>query len=491
MKWYVLTALVLAVAGCGASALHAQGFPAPGTGPYTWERVGDQPLSIVGFTFLSDGRVLGSHNEMFVFQPAASGSPAGIWSPLSSRNFGTNGFASIGNGTDTVAVGVRNGFIERTTNGGAAWQKVFGNFDNLKAISGEPESFYELESGSSHPGRLLAGAGETSGIGYSDDRGATWQLPDLSAFPISQGTFVDFGAYLFRAMPSGRILAGGDWGIATTDDGGSSWAPTPLFRPFRWETYSLAAVATPGSSQTGAPACGLSDAALCDGAITLGIDSTVPHIQAWRTNDGGRSWSAPVALPEPNDGIGAGYSAGVIPLGTEPNGLGRAVAILGRGVIYITRDGGQSWSAVGRMPITLDYNWARLVKLGPDGHLWVGTINAGPDPAWMYRSAEPAEAAFAVAGEASPEALTSFGVSVRPNPASVRVEVVLTLVKASTARVVVLDALGREVAVVLDGAVSQGETALRVETGAWPAGVYVVRAAVGGQTATARLVVAR
>ncbi|HEX8298730.1 MAG TPA: T9SS type A sorting domain-containing protein [Rubricoccaceae bacterium] len=47
------------------------------------------------------------------------------------------------------------------------------------------------------------------------------------------------------------------------------------------------------------------------------------------------------------------------------------------------------------------------------------------------------------------------------------------------------------VTVVLDGAVGQGETAVGVETGAWPAGVYVVRVTTGAQTATTRLVVAR
>ena len=58
-------------------------------------------------------------------------------------------------------------------------------------------------------------------------------------------------------------------------------------------------------------------------------------------------------------------------------------------------------------------------------------------------------------------------------------------------RVVVVDALGREVAVVLDGAVPAGERTVSVETGGWPAGVYVVRASVGDQSVSARLVVAR
>ena len=220
-------------------------------------------------------------------------------------------------------------------------------------------------------------------------------------------------------------------------DGGSSWAPTPLFSPFGYVVRSLDAVATPGSSQTGAPDCGLADPALCDGALALGTDATQPYTQVWRTNNGGRSWAAAVELPEPFDGLGTGYPVGVISLGMEPDGLGRAVVISGRGLVYITRDGGQSWSAVGRMPITLDYTWARLVKLGSDGHLWVATFNAGPTNGWMYRSAEPADAAFAVADEASPEASERLGVSVRPNPAGGRVEVVLHASEAGTARVVV------------------------------------------------------
>ena len=55
----------------------------------------------------------------------------------------------------------------------------------------------------------------------------------------------------------------------------------------------------------------------------------------------------------------------------------------------------------------------------------------------------------------------------------------------------VFDVQGREVTVVLDGAALAGEQRLRVDTSGWPAGVYVVRVAAGGRTASARLVVAR
>ena len=128
-----------------------------------------------------------------------------------------------------------------------------------------------------------------------------------------------------------------------------------------------------------------------------------------------------------------------------------------------------------------------VAEVGPDGRLYVGVRVLGPERDWLYRTTTP----FAVAGEAAPVPVGAAGVSVRPNPASVRIEVVLSLVEAGPVRVVVLDVLGREVAVVLDGTAAQGETTIGVETGAWPAGVYVVRATVGSQVASARLVVAR
>ena len=98
-----------------------------------------------------------------------------------------------------------------------------------------------------------------------------------------------------------------------------------------------------------------------------------------------------------------------------------------------------------------------------------------------------------VASEANPnhEAPQGIGVSVRPNPAAGRAEVVLSLAEAQTVRVSVFDARGREVAVLLDGLARLGEQRLEADTASWPAGVYVVRASVGRQSASARLVVAR
>ncbi|MEO1077542.1 MAG: T9SS type A sorting domain-containing protein, partial [Bacteroidota bacterium] len=67
----------------------------------------------------------------------------------------------------------------------------------------------------------------------------------------------------------------------------------------------------------------------------------------------------------------------------------------------------------------------------------------------------------------------------------------LVLGEASEVHVAVVDLLGREVAVLAEGTRAAGTYALTFETAGLPAGVYVVRAAIGGVTETQRVTVAR
>ena len=78
-----------------------------------------------------------------------------------------------------------------------------------------------------------------------------------------------------------------------------------------------------------------------------------------------------------------------------------------------------------------------------------------------------------------------------PNPTSTQARLVLTLARAGTVRVDVVDALGRVVAVLHDGEAAAGETPLTADASALPAGVYAVRVAGRGVRATQRLTVAR
>ncbi len=480
-----------------ATAAQSQPFPSPGTGVYTWNHVGNVAPEISTFAFGEDGGLVGygGVNDIFQYEPPTPATPLGRWITRGRWN-GIQTLYPLG--ADTLVAGRSNGAaIGRSLDGGATWTEVARAPDLFTVGPRDPAGFAIVPPGTPHAGRILAGGR----FYHSDDRGATWQPGDITALPVDQAGIRDGFIGVFAVLPSGRILFGGDGGIGYTDDGGDSYSVTPIWQFYRYTVYGLAAAATPGSRQAaeaggGAAACGLADTSLCDGAVAVGRGATSTELNAaWWTNDGGRSWSAPVALPQPRDGLYFAYSAGVVSVGVGPDGLGRAVTVMGRGVVYVTSDGGQSWQLVGRMPLgqesELGAHFVSQLVLGPDGHLWVATRKAGSLNGWMYRSAEPADAAFAVAGEAPPEALERVGVSVRPNPAGGRVSVVLRAAEAGTARVIVVDARGREVAVVLDGAVSAGETALSVETGAWPTGVYVVRAAVGSQTAAARLVVAR
>ena len=79
----------------------------------------------------------------------------------------------------------------------------------------------------------------------------------------------------------------------------------------------------------------------------------------------------------------------------------------------------------------------------------------------------------------------------RPNPARTSAEVTFRLATAGTARVDLLDALGRQVAALHDGPAAVGAHRVRVDVSALPAGVYVVRLEAEGETRAERLTVLR
>ncbi len=101
--------------------------------------------------------------------------------------------------------------------------------------------------------------------------------------------------------------------------------------------------------------------------------------------------------------------------------------------------------------------------------------------------------AFSVAGEApAPSAPPSSGFSLTapaPNPATGDVRLTLTTAAPQAVRAVLVDALGRELAVVFD-AVASGPTELLVRRGVLPAGTYVLRVA-GDRTATSQTITFR
>ena len=96
-----------------------------------------------------------------------------------------------------------------------------------------------------------------------------------------------------------------------------------------------------------------------------------------------------------------------------------------------------------------------------------------------------------VAGEpAAPAAAAALTVTPSPaGPAGATVR--YTLAAPARARVSVLDALGREVAVLADGDAAAGPHDVRLDARGLPPGIYVVRLAAGGAVAGARVPVVR
>lgn len=92
-----------------------------------------------------------------------------------------------------------------------------------------------------------------------------------------------------------------------------------------------------------------------------------------------------------------------------------------------------------------------------------------------------------VASEAAP-ATGALALAVAPNPSSGRAT--LTIHATGQTRAVVVDALGREMAVAWDGPVA-GEREIEMDTSRWPPGAYAVRASGAGRTVVARLMVVR
>ena len=101
--------------------------------------------------------------------------------------------------------------------------------------------------------------------------------------------------------------------------------------------------------------------------------------------------------------------------------------------------------------------------------------------------------AFSVAGATSAEPVAdgALSLTVAPNPAVSRAEVLVELAEAADVRAEVYDALGRRVSVLADGARAAGPHRLPVGTAGLAPGVYVVRVVAGAQASATRFTVAR
>ena len=437
--------------------------------PLVWEHVGDRPIGANSPSLAHDGTLWSVESSGRLYRLAAPYGPEQTWQLVNGGVF-SDYVLALGQDTLLAQTDISTG---RSTNGGSTFVSVPSTTPRINAPA-------QIPQGVPLAGSIVASAGNTAAFGaYSRDRGASWHSASI-AVPQGERGIMDEFTVVRRGPRAGRIIAAGSgWGLATSDDGGVTYRPVPGFwQYFRYTCLAVAVIegVVPGGG---------------DRILALmNYPGHVPDIEVLvaASDDGGDTWYELSELTgDPN------YAAAAM----ADFGSGRVAAVMNGGHVWQSGNGGASWLRTGSVPGAIASPDATGLNgrvfwalKGPDERLYVGGSRLGnSNPGWTFRTADPLS--FAVAGEEAPAETPRLGVSVRPNPAAGRVKVVLTLAEASSVRAVAVDALGREVAVVLDGAVSSGERVVDVDVVSWPAGVYVVRVVAGAQKATAQLVVSR
>ncbi|MEM6783471.1 MAG: T9SS type A sorting domain-containing protein, partial [Bacteroidota bacterium] len=213
---------------------------------------------------------------------------------------------------------------------------------------------------------------------------------------------------------------------------------------------------------------------------------------AIRKSVDGREWATVGRLPADERGFVAHLAAG---------GNGSLWAVMGgldnvpQGEVWRSVDGGVTWASVGAFDgeaLVGNRLIARDVVIGPEGRVWVGFsqgVGGTGFKGLLVRTVEPVAAS---AGEEVPGTPSEVVLGTPyPNPTQDAVTVPLVLAEPAEVRVMVYDLLGREVAVLADGAQAAGTHVLVIETAVWPAGAYLIRATVDGATETRRVTVSR
>ncbi|MEO0743575.1 MAG: T9SS type A sorting domain-containing protein [Bacteroidota bacterium] len=363
----------------------------------------------------------------------------------------------------------------------------------------------------------------TQNLGRSADGGYTW----TNAFPDAD-TFVELppnapGGTAFLTDGDDRTVSPERSTVARSTDGGLTWTPhapgpSVLDRVFI-RTLAYAPASSERRTVGTVVGVGVSGAVFSlDGGVTWQASDFVGNIFAenviysptrdlfvtgatanapdfgnprggiWVSEDG-QAWTfrgrvpsdsdTPMAVTEAPDGTWWAIRPG------EPDGA-----------VFSSVDGGRTWTERGRLDgmalVGQEFLRTQALAIGPEERVWLATTGepGNESRGAVLRSVERVVVASEDAPLGKPGEATVLGVPY-PNPTRDAVTVPLTLAQPAEVRVVVTDLLGREVAVLADGSQQAGRHALTLDTGALASGVYVVRATVGGVTATQRVTVAR
>ena len=388
----------------------------------------------------------------------------------------------------------RYGRLDRSTDGGDIWSDV-GSVECYGDVS-DPRIVRTYGPGRE---RTIWIVGD---LCRSDDEGATWApVPQLSApVYLRRRDLIELPSSAL--LPEGRLLMGVGNGVLLSNDNGQTWTASSLYEPFRWVGDDFVLVPSPFHPYGGV---------LYLLAYDFYFESQSYNV-VMASDDGGARWEIRHRFVYGEYGLSridgnpeiVALGDGSLVVGLITSGSGSARDL---GTILWSGDGGVTWHSLGSQPPWLGSTppdgvcnpaceggmwpgWgAHHLRVDREGRIWAGTDNdvwRTTGPAWAVAS-EDAPATPPAPQAGSP---TSVAVSVWPNPTGGAVTVGLSLAEPQAVRVSVVDALGREVAVVHEGAAADGQR-LAVDTGGWPVGAYTVRVVTEAGQASAGLTVVR
>ena len=455
-------------------------------------------------TQLSDGRVLVAElGRGRVLAFSASGAPLGTFADGLA---GPTGVTQLSDGRVLVVERSRDRVLGYSATGGA-----LGVFAAGTGVLGDPLRVTQLSDGrvlvvDFRGGRVraLAVSGAPQSVFATGLSGPTdvTQLSDgrvlvaeefaggrVSAYAASGGTRAAFDSglaapygltqladsrILVAEINGGRVLAYGDAVVPSV--------PCSPTAPLSFDADGVGGVTVADFSATGTEAAGVRHEA-DGGAGGVAVDLSTCSFVTFDPFDEAVLFSAVTASTVDPGGVYTLATSG------GDQAFGRSDVLFDHPGAFALVEGTVSASD----PVSTVFGRVvAAVVYGRDGSVF-GSMRGGlAEPAARTQAASFAAAmaaAFGQATSAEDEGGVDLAVRAWPNPSSGRATVAFGLAAGGAARVSVYDALGREVAVLAEGALPAGRHEAAVPD--LPAGVYVVRVAVPEGVRTARLTVAR
>jgi len=259
--------------------------------------------------------------------------------------------------------------------------------------------------------------------------------------PINTG-LTDTGVFAFTINSGGDIFAGTvGSGVFRSSDNGDNWSASNT-----------------GLTNTSVLALAINSS----GDIFAGTDGG----GVFRSSDNGDNWSA----------INTGLTdTGVFALAINSSG---EIFAGGLGGVFRSSDNGDNWSPINTGLMNTD---VFAFVFNTTGEILAGTSGGG-----VFRSVEPTTSVEQISTTIPP----SFALEQNyPNPFNPTTTIQFTLAKGANVKLKVFSIEGKEVATLVDEAVTPGVHTFRFEANGLPSGVYFYRLETGDFHATRKLVV--